>query len=141
MSARNRLADGIRAVHQEAGGVLGLDIVRRRDARDLVVSAAAGDTHAAMVLRAVKDTLAKIQSAPRRRPMLCVCCPRSLLKHDFAVVLASPEREDRQQGLALAVCTTCATSVPEITAKVAVALREIWPDLRQVTITNEAGHA
>lgn len=121
--------------------MLGLDIVRGNDALDLITSAAAGDTHALVVLRAVSDTIAKIQSAPRRRPMLCACCPRSLLKHDFAVAIASPEREDRQQGLALAVCTTCATSIPDITAKVAVALRKIWPDLRQVTINSEAGHA
>jgi hypothetical protein len=141
VSARSRLADGIKAIQQEADGVLGIDVVRQRDMLDLIMCCASGDANALTLLRAVNDTLTNIGNAPRRRPMLCGCCPRSLLDGDFAVVIASPERDDRKQALALAICTACAVTVPAITAKAAEVLRKIWPDLRHIEISATGGHA
>ena len=57
----------------------------------------------------------------------------------FAVVVAIPGCDDPSAGLALAICTRCGSDRASITAKAAVALRRIWPDLRPITITNPAG--
>jgi hypothetical protein len=44
-------------------------------------------------------------------------------------------------SVVLAICTLCAVSVPAITTKAAGALRNLWSDLPQATISSKAGHA
>ena len=135
------LAAGIKAIHREAQGVLGLDIIRREDMPDVIGAAVAGDARALMLFRAVCTTLERIKAAPTADPLLCASCPKALNDGNFAVVVASPTDGHPAHGLALCVCTGCATSVPDITTKAAALLRSVWPDLRSVTIGGATGHA
>lgn len=135
------LEEGVNALHQEAGGLLGVEVIRHGDAMALILASAAGDARASLLLRALGETLEKIRTAPRRSTMLCASCSRPLSDGKFAVVVAMPEIDHPAHGLTLAVCTRCATTIPAITEKAATTLREIWPDLRRISISSTAGHA
>lgn len=136
------LQDGVQRVNDEAGGLLELQVIQRTDLPALMLDALAGSSEAAQTLRLANDAVAGIQAAPRRRPMLCGCCPRALRGGRYAVVLARPARDDAAQPLAMAICTKCGPDFGAIQAAATVALRRIWPDLRPITITHsKAGRA
>jgi len=133
------LQEGVQRVSDEAGGLLTLQVIQQHDMPALILDALAGSDEAVQLLRLAKETLAGIQGAPRRRPMLCGACPRTLRGGRFALVLAKPARDDATQGIALAICSRCGLSHGAIQAAAAVALRRIWPDLRLVIITHTTG--
>lgn len=134
------LAAGVQLFQDEGGGALVLDIIQRSDVPSLMSDVLAGNYKAGLLLRQLSIVLDGINSAPRRRPMLCGVCPRALRRNSaFAVVVATPACDKPSAGLSLAICAKCASDQAAITDKAAVALRRIWPDLRPVTITNPAG--
>lgn len=136
------LQEGIQRVSDEAGGLLELQVIQRTDLPALMLDALAGSSEAAQTLRLANNAVTSIQAAPRRKPMLCGCCPRALRGGRYAVVLARPARDDAAQGLAMAICTKCGPDFGAIQAAATVALRRIWPDLRSITITHsKAGRA
>lgn len=139
-ATQRRLEEGVKAIQQEAGGVLGIDVIRQEDTAEIIACAASGDDWALTLLKALGSALTNIDNAPHRSLMLCASCSRPLKGGRFAVAVVTPGSESSEQALALAVCTQCATTVPAITAKAAGTLRSIWPDLRHVTI-GAGGHA
>lgn len=133
-------ADAVHTIHAESGGLLDLLIVRAIDMPPIIAEATAGSPDAIMLVFALEDTMKRIEAAPRRSPMLCVSCPRPLLRktlYSFAVVL--PSRERPTNGLALAVCAKCAVTPQEIREKAIKGLSRVWPSLRSVTITHSIG--
>lgn len=133
------LQAGLHRIHDEAGGVVELVVVRQVDALDLLADAMGGDTKAAGLLQATNQALGRIAAAPRHLPMLCSACPRPLKPGRFAIVLALPAKSGPANAIGLAVCQHCASSVDDIRAKATIGLRRIWPNLRAVTVTHPAG--
>ena len=133
------LADGIARFQSEAGGMMELIVVRPIDAIDVMADALAGDSRAVCVLKAIEQAADAIRTAPRRLPMLCAACPRPLRGSGYSFGVALPDTDHPKHGLALAVCTRCATERRDIETKVTAALRRVFPDLRPVTVTHAAG--
>jgi hypothetical protein len=127
------------AIHREAGGVLALNIIRPGDALNLVAASLEGGSEASRLLRAVCDTVARIESAPRRKPMLCGNCPRPLRGSGFVICVAVPDRDSPTNGLAFALCEYCSRDDAALVEKASSALRTVWPDLRAVEITHPKG--
>ena len=137
---QTRLNEGIQQFQDECSGLLTLNIVQPADLPHVVADAASGDAEAGQLLQQVITVMDNIRSASRKRPALCVACPRPLRPDvGFAVVVAIPACDDPRAGLALAICTRCGPDRASITAKAAVGLRRIWPDLRPITVTNPEG--
>ena len=138
--SREALRAGLGAIQAEAGGLLELVVVTPDDGLGYISAALAGDLEAARILRAISAAGVKIDSAPRRKPALCACCPRPIRKaSSFAFVLALPKNGNPANALSMAVCSRCAVEPAEIQAKAVMALRKLWPDIRPVTITHQAG--
>ena len=133
------LQDGVQRVNDEAAGLLTLLVVRRADLPGLMLDALGGSDKAVQLLQQALDTATAIEAAPRRQPMLCARCPRALRGRQYAVVIARPACDDPSTGLALAVCPKCGPDLATIQAAAHVALRRIWPGLREVTITHPEG--
>jgi hypothetical protein len=140
MSAETEtFAASMTRLHNESGGYVEIATVRPVDVPSIVASALAGDAEARRLLVAVNEGIRHIRSAPRRKPALCVCCPRPLRAgQQFSVVVVVPVREAPEQLLALGVCARCATTTDEITAKAIQGLRRLWPALRPLP---QGGHA
>ena len=133
------LADGLARFQSEAGGMMELVVVRPTDAIDVMADALAGDGRAVCVLQAIEQAADAIRDAPRRLPMLCATCPRPLRGSRYSFGVALPDSDRPTHGLALAVCTRCATERGDIQAKATAALRRVFPDLRPVTVTHPTG--
>ena len=58
-----------------------------------------------------------------------------------SVVLALPMRDNPSKAMASVMCADCAIGPAAIQAKAIAALRNTWPDIRPVTISDQAGHA
>lgn len=146
MSADPEWTAGVQALHAEAGGdeagaLLSCQVVRPTDRFGLLAYALAGNDEAAQLLHAADDAIKRIEAAPKRRRMLCGCCPRVLRDKRYAVVVVRAAREDCRQGMTLAICQHCASGKAAVEAKAVVALTRIWPDLRQINVAPEAGRA
>ena len=133
------LRDGIQKINDEAGGLLELQVVQRTDLPALILDALAGSAEAAQILRQINQALHNIEAAPRRKPMLCGCCPRPLRHGQYSIIIARPACDDPSQGLALAICNTCGPDRDAIDAKAVAALVRIWPNVRPVAVTHPVG--
>jgi hypothetical protein len=136
------LSEAVRTIRAESAGLLDLMVVRPADLAFVVAEATARDPDAVMVLAALDNAVQRISAAPRRSPMRCVACLRPLLArthYSFCVVL--PSRANPTSSLAIAVCSKCAVTPEEITAKGVLGLRQIWPDIssRPITVTHPTG--
>ena len=135
-------SDDMHQVHEEAAGVMTLDVVLFSDIPDLLVSSLMGDHQSSLLMRAIGKAFDAIAAAPRSRPTLCACCPRPIKqKVHFSLAIATPARDDPANCLSLAVCAKCATTREDARQKAMSALRRIWPDARTVELTHPAGHA
>ncbi len=135
----NRLAEGLARFQSEAGGLMELVVVRPIDAVDVMADALAGDGRAVSVLQAIERAAEAIRAAPRRLPMLCAACPRPLKGGHYSFGIALPMSDNPTHGLALAVCTRCATERGDIQTMATAALRRLFPDLRPVAVTHADG--
>ncbi len=133
------LQEGVQRVSDEAGGMLTLQVIQRQDMPAIIADAICGSAEAAQLMRLTNQVLANIQGAPRRKPMLCGCCPRALRGGRYAIIIAQPACDDPTQGLSMAICPKCGPTYGAIQAAAAVALRRIWPNLRPVTIRHSKG--
>ena len=130
---RATMTAALPAITAQGGGVLSLFVVRPIDAPELLGASMAGDANATRLMQVVSQTIAGIERAPRRRPMLCGSCPRPL-RTGYAVVAALPAVAVPSQGLCLAICTRCGRTPAEIQEKAVRALRRLWPDSRPFTV-------
>ena len=135
-------AEQLQAIQAEAGGVLEVSLVSRGEWPRLVAASMQGDHTATLILSAVADTICQVASAPRRKPMLCLTCPRSLRRAKFTCGVILPSRPDPTGGLGLAICDHCAASATDAMPMVLEALKRRWPDMRTVQLDQHAaGHA
>jgi hypothetical protein len=126
-------------VREESGGLFRLFCIPPEDIPGLMSSSLCGDTQAAVLMRAVADTMKHIKEAPRRLPALCGCCPRPLSGPDFVVCVAVPERDDPSRALAFALCNRCGANPETRQEKALLALTSLWPTGRSVAITHPTG--
>ena len=135
-------AEQMQAVSAEAGGVMEVSMVGREEWPHLHAAALQGDRTAGVILVAIADTITRVARAPRRRPMLCLCCPRSLRGSRFLCGVLLPSRPEPTSGIGVAVCHHCARTADEAMPKVLEALKRTWLDLRAVQLDQHAaGHA
>ncbi len=133
------LAEGLARFQSEAGGMMELVVVRPTDAVDILADAFAGDSRAVTLMRAIEQAADAIRDAPRRLPMLCAACPRPLKHGRYSFGVALPACDRPAHGLALAVCSRCATERGDIQTMATAALRRLFPDLRPVAVTHADG--
>jgi len=127
-------ADAIGEVHREAAGVLTVHYVSGEDGPRLLMESMLGDKRATQVMTAVVDCLRAIRTAPRRKPTLCLCCPRAIRDPAGVVFcIAIPDRPDARQGIGTAICSRCATA-PDRSERTLAAFRRVWPDAREIQI-------
>jgi hypothetical protein len=133
--------DGIQAVNDESAGLLDVDIVDALAGADLLVRATRGDKEAAALFLAVTQAATRIKQAPRRKPALCICCPRSIKRLTAATVfgVAAPAIANPTGAIGFAFCDRCSADRTTLAAKAAEGLRRIWPDLRPVTVSHPTG--
>ncbi len=139
IGSRAALHAGVEAVTRESGGLVELLVVRPTDIPDLLADVLLGDAEATGIFRMVSDTVTRIETAPKRAPMLCVACPRALRK-GYAICVAIPAKDNPRQAIALAVCPRCGDNDrATISAKASEGLKKSWPDLRPVAQTHATG--
>ena len=132
-------ADGMTAIHEEAAGLMSLDIILREDMPAVIVAAAGGNVQAGELAMRVNGVLSDILAASTSEPKLCAVCSGPLAQGRFALALAVPACDAPINSLAMAVCTDCAATREDVRAKATDVLRQIWPDVRRVTITHPGG--
>jgi hypothetical protein len=133
--------DGIQAVNDEAAGVLDVSIIDYLAGAVLMANAALGDHESAALLLAVRQAATRIKQAPRRKPALCICCPRAIKRLTAETVfgVATPAIANPTGAIGFVFCDKCAADRTTLTAKAAEGLRRIWPDLRPIEITHPVG--
>ena len=143
--AKANMAAGLEALKAESGGLLRFRVLRVEDVPATLLASLSGDREADMLIRAMRQMLSQIRTAPRHRPILCGCCPRPLKTEPsgFSLLVALPEIEDPRLGVTFGICGKCAEGHEAIIAKGNEAIRLIWPDARRVTLPTQhpAGHA
>jgi hypothetical protein len=80
---------------------------------------------------------------PRKKPILCLCCPRAIrLRDQFSIVVTLPGREAPTGAIGSALCQRCASARP-LMPQVVAGLKRIWPGSRAVDLDHihAAGHA
>jgi hypothetical protein len=135
------LAEGIAALHDEAGGMLTLDVILHTDVPRLAAAALDGCQDTARLLIALGSALRQIGAAPANSPAECGCCGAALRPGRFAIVIARPNICDPVHGLGTAICTRCGPTRGAVRAAGVRAVKLIWPNARPVTIHGAAGHA
>jgi hypothetical protein len=130
---------GFEAVHREAAGLLTLDIIRPERFVELVLASMSGDDAAARLVESAVKTVSRIEKAPRREPKLCGCCPKKLRGTGFVICVANPAVDSPSGSIAFALCERCSSDDAAVRDNAAKALRRVWPDLRPVTVTHQAG--
>lgn len=141
MSASRSWADGMRAIHQEAAGAVMVEVIRPIDVGELIAEALGGSAEAVQCLRLRKGFIKRVRQSPPSKPMLCGCCPRSIRRSGFSVVLALPYNQAAENALALGVCERCGTEPAELLERAREALARIWPDVRSISVHPTAGRA
>lgn len=140
MNALPSWADGIRAVHDQAAGLLELEVVRPAEMVGILGAAMAGDPRAGLVATMLAGTVKRISAASRtRKPALCGSCPRRLLDNRYSFVIARPSCDGPMNAVVLAICQKCGTGHDEIQQQAVVALKRLWPGLRPVAVTDKTG--
>jgi len=133
------LEAGIEKLQANSGGVVDVQIITQQNVPGLIQRAMAGDWDAACTLEAVDHALGKIQNAPKRKPMLCGCCPQPLRAGKYAIVVAKGADDMAGQALTLAICDRCGHVHGAAQAAASTALRRIWPNSRPITVTHADG--
>ncbi len=129
----------VRRVQDDAAGAVTLTVVMIEDMPMLRGLAGADEPQAHQIVQAVRQSLIGIVQAPRGQRRECAACTRPLKGGKFNFAIAIPHRDDPSAGLALAICTKCATTADAVQKKAMAALGPVWRDLRPVAVTHPAG--
>lgn len=132
---------GVQSIHEEAAGVLDVNLIDASVGADLFISAALGNCESTALLAAIRKAAECVRSAPRRKPALCVSCPRSIRRITPTTVfgVARPAVPTPTGALAFAFCDRCSADPSTLAVKATEGLRRIWPDLRPIKITDPFG--
>ena len=138
---REAWSHGIRQVHEDAAGLLELFIVLPPEMPGLL--AAMGSSGrltklAALAMRTIMD----LHEAPANDPLQCLACCRPMtLRIPCSVVLAIPQQDAPRKCLGSVMCADCGTEPDVIQTKAIQALKNVWPQLRPITVSDQVGHA
>ena len=104
----------VQHVQDEAAGAITLTTVLLADMPGLRRLAGSGDTQACQIVHFVREALVGIVQAPRGQRRECAACTRPLKGGKFNFAIAISHRDDPSAGLALAICTRCATTADAV---------------------------
>jgi hypothetical protein len=142
MSAHDGWAAGLQQVHAEAGGLLDVHVIEPSRVTELLFASLGGDDTATRLLRAAISTLANVHQAPRKRPALCLCCPRAIRHRDqFIVCITIPRRDNPSMGIGSAICAKCFADPTKLMTRIVEALKQMWPEVRPIGHVHEAPEA
>ncbi len=139
MNADPEWAAGVQRLHDEAAGIVHLDVVRQTDMPCLVLAGLNGSVEAGRLLFAVTDALRRIQGAPADALMECACCGKALKASRYSIVVVRPSVSDPAARMTLAICGRCGPTVGAIKAAATRSLRSIWPYVRPIEVTHPEG--
>ena len=141
MSDTKAWTDAVGEIHCEAAGLLDVSIVDARSGIELIADAILGDRKAVGLLQAVAQAAQHVRQAPRRKPVLCFCCPREVkrITVDTVFGIAVPATANPTGALGFVFCGKCAADRGTLAARAVDGLKRIWPDSRPVTVTHPAG--
>lgn len=139
MSAPLGWEDGIRKVDTEGAGAFDIHVLARPLPHDLMLAALSGDAVAVGLLQAVASTVDSIGKAPRKKPALCLCCPRAVRKADqYVVCITTPHRDDPSMAIGSVICAKCWADQERISERIIEAMRAVWPDARPLDHMHDA---
>jgi hypothetical protein len=132
---------GVQDIHDEAAGLLNVDIVDPLRCFQLLAAAALGDYEASVLIQAVAQAGRAVKKAPPRKPTRCMCCPRVVRRISATTVfgVAYPATGNPSAALGFVFCDGCSSDHGTLVEKATAGLRRIWPDLRPVVITHPVG--
>jgi hypothetical protein len=134
------LAEGLKTVTRESGGVVQIYVLEPEDQADLMIAAVLGDKMAAVLESGLQSLIQNaVRAADTSTPMLCASCPETIADLDFNVVLAIPDCDKPTRSMGMAVCRNCATTKSVAGQKAIQALRCVWPNSRQFVPTHATG--
>ncbi len=130
----------LRQLNREAAGLLRLEIIRPQDIFGLSCAIFAGDGSAFARLTAVHQSGDRIRRQARKKPIVCLCCPRSIRNPRAVLALLFPASDAASMAVASALCDRCsAVDNATLMARAAAAYQQVWPGLRCIEMTHLAG--
>ena len=132
------LNDCIRRIAAEGGGLFDIYVFQLEQIDALLLAAfVGGDAAAKRLIRPVANAAARIFSAPRKKPALCLTCPRPV-RGRTAVCSFCRIATARRRG-SVAACVRGAQPWRQrvLSARVQTAVRRIWPNARTIGRVSE----
>ena len=124
----------------EDRGLMQLAIVRPEYLRDLSSAVFFGDGSALAILEAVHQSSQRIQRQARRKPVLCLCCPRAVRDPCAVLAFLIPMTGVPKIAIASALCARCGSEPDDTLDEMATsAFVKACPGLRHVEITHPEG--
>jgi hypothetical protein len=138
---RRTLADGVAQLNRESGGLLRLEIIRPEDIFGLSCAVFSGNGGALARLTAALESGERIRREARKKPVVCLCCPRAIRDPRAVLALLFPASDAASVAVASALCDRCSAADQEVLmARAAAAYQQVWPGLRCVgPVTHPAG--
>ncbi len=130
----------VEAFRRQTGGLIEIGLVMPGMLPNIRAAAAAGDDRALMLQQSANAVRRQVAAAPRKRPVLCSCCPQPLASARYAVCVAIPGGQHRpSHGITFGVCRRCGDTEPAVHSAAIKALQILWPETRPITITHPFG--
>lgn len=134
-STKAELESAVRAISEESAGLIRTYFIGPQEGASLLVASALGDAWCTSMLGAVAHCMQRVANAPKRSPVLCLCCPRPV-RHvpDVIFCVVVPEVGHPNQALGCVICPACARE-PGLNARALKGLRAVWPQIRQIEVS------
>jgi len=131
----------IDAIYVVAGDVVDFRIFHPYDRAAILKPLLLGNPTSGRVWKPIVQAMAAVCAATELQPKLCVCCPGLVCRgDDYRIALAMPGgSEDSLPPVALVICPRSADSAATLKQKATEALRQIWPDIRNISPTHLHG--
>jgi hypothetical protein len=139
---RRTFAEGVAQFNREAGGLLHLEIILQKDHHLVLKAACDGDPLAFSRMQALLESRYMIRNMARKKPAVCLTCPRSIHDPNASLALLVPATNAATVAICSALCEKCSKYEPEIITKLAAsAFRAAWPSLQCVEVEPSGGPA
>lgn len=136
-------AERVAQFNREAAGLLQLEIILQKDHHLVLNAALDGDPIAFSRLAAIFESRAMIRKMARKKPAVCLTCPRSIRDPNASLALLVPATDAATVAICSALCENCSKHESETIVKLAAsAFQAAWPSLKCVEVPQpKAGHA
>lgn len=132
--------EGLAQFNRESGGLLRVEIIRPADIQLIFRAAISGYSPAFFRLSAIFESSEKIRKMARKKPAVCLTCPRSVGDPNASLALLVPANDAATVAICSALCEKCSKYEPEIITRLAAAAYQAaWPGLRCVEVTHPEG--